>query len=222
MSVTDAPDWQKVVVTVPSGGVTQDAPDWQNTVVSPGGTPVGGGQALDRPSAATYALTGWDFPQNDATSLVGLVSGDMYLMSTVAYQAESVGSMWMGYSLPTGVALVTDECYVGIYDGNTTALLVGSAAGAFEAHAVSGTYFAVPFSTRWAATAGYPVVLAVLLNTTGGNAQFAGIQQAIAWPASASLVNWISGQGPFTALPGGFSTAGAVATAALPWLGFAQ
>jgi hypothetical protein len=38
----DAPDYQKVVITVPSTGMVTDAPDWQRVIVSPGGAPVGG------------------------------------------------------------------------------------------------------------------------------------------------------------------------------------
>jgi hypothetical protein len=40
MSVTDAPDWQAIVNTVPTIGAVVDSPDWQTTVVAEGGVPV--------------------------------------------------------------------------------------------------------------------------------------------------------------------------------------
>jgi hypothetical protein len=40
MSITDAPDWQAIVNTVPTTGAVVDSPDWQTTVVTEGGVPV--------------------------------------------------------------------------------------------------------------------------------------------------------------------------------------
>lgn len=206
MSVTDAPDWQKVVVTVASGGVTQDAPDWQNTVVSPGGTPVGGGQALDRVSVANIGWPAWTYPSFYGATAVGLTSGTVFFSHVVAYQSKSVNDVVLAAVNATAVTYTADESYVGIYVFRSPLfeLVASSAAGTFESYVTVNGINNVPLSAAYQITEGDSYYVAVLVNASVGPLQVTGISlpaAVVGNPTAAPGITLEVTPGPYTALP---------------------
>jgi hypothetical protein len=133
----DAPDWERVVVTVKATGDVPDAPDWQRIVVGTGGTPVGGG--------ATGSIMGF----YSAWGILGITGDPLVFNSPISHAGGNV-SMLSFQAFTTGTAnniytplntgsndFTPNENYVGIYDaGQTTpgtaTLLGSSAAGVAE------------------------------------------------------------------------------------------
>jgi hypothetical protein len=71
--VSDAPDWQRIVKTVPATGTMSDAPDWERVVVGPGGAPVGGGSVsldyYDNGTASPYTLSAFTVSPGNSAGL---------------------------------------------------------------------------------------------------------------------------------------------------------
>ena len=165
-----------------SAGTVTDAPDWQRVVVSPGGAPVGGGGAsadqLITPVDQGYL--GWTFaPQlnNGQSSNVG--SGQLYLYAVKTYKAGTIDnlSIWL---LGSGNSVTADENYLGLYTPNLSGgvvtdwtLQASTATGAIDDDLVNPGLWTFPLNTGYTAKLGEIVYIGWLWNGAGIAAQAA-------------------------------------------------
>lgn len=162
MSLTDAPDWQRVVVTVASGGVTQDAPDWQNTIVAPGGTPVGGSLAIeagvlsgDIVLAANATVTVFSIPLTagkwQVTAAAAIAQDVSASSGTTVYLQPAAGAPitqeggGVGADYPgAGVAATTSNTQFGYYvatgDGDVDLIVTSYGGATVKALSTGGGY----------------------------------------------------------------------------------
>lgn len=167
MTSIDAPDWQRVVVTVTAMGDVPDAPDWQRVVVGPSGTPVGGtsGNGLLGPWGNAGFL-GVTIDPGIGPPTQGLLSPNLTVMAFTALFTGPVHNVII--PLTSGSAGFTaNSTYAGVYDmgqasaGNMT-LLCTSASGAA--------------ATAWANQGSVPVAMTTNPTLTAGQSYAIGVQ----------------------------------------------
>ena len=142
MPSIDAPDWQRVIVTVQASGDVPDAPDWERIVAGPGGTPVGGGGAPAGFAAVWTGagMIGVTMEPMLLTGGVNLLGGSTYMFPFVALATASASTVWL--PLTSSGTYTSATSYAGLYDfgqasaGHFTLLAstpVGAAATAWDA-----------------------------------------------------------------------------------------
>lgn len=166
MASNDAPDWERVVVTVEATGDVPDAPDWERIVVGSGGTPIGGGgvgTSLIQPfvNAGFLGVTMHPYTGIGGASLLG---GTLYIMPFAASATATVNNVLL--AVATGTSLTSTTTIAGIYDwGEATAgtmtLLCASASGAAATVWASSGIHPVAMSTHPTLTAGKTYAVAV-------------------------------------------------------------
>lgn len=172
MSSIDAPDWERLVVTVKAEGDVPDAPDWERIVVGPGGTPVGGTSTSWWTNIYVQAGYGAStiFPFA-VDSAAGISNDHVCLVPFSPFITFSCGHTTM-YTNSTA-AVSSNENFLGIYDvgattANTATLLASTATGAIDSEiGVVGTH-TYAFSSAVTLTVGVNYYYAILVTSAGG------------------------------------------------------
>lgn len=97
----DAPDWVKIVKSVPFTGADVDAPDWVRQVAGEGGVPIGGGLTYDY----QYAILPVSVAANATDTLLttgALDAGQWMIWAACGVQTGSPS--WVGFALASVVA----------------------------------------------------------------------------------------------------------------------
>lgn len=227
MPSIDAPDWQRVIVTVQASGDVPDAPDWERIVVGPGGTPVGPTPGGISTTSYYYAL-GYlgltvDPTVTNATSshAAGLVS----LNAFTAFASATAGFVTL--QVNSAASVTANQNYVGIYDsGQASAgrgtLLATSAAGACDAVFNSNGVHKIALSTTVNLVAGQ-MYYAAFLNNGGTpgfqNCSLVNPNTGAINPLGTTFPTRYDPAGSFTTLPATAPFAGSTLQAG-PWLMF--
>lgn len=169
----DAPDWERIAVTVQAAGDVPDAPDWERIVVGSGGGPVtvvgGGGNGLLGPWA-NAGFIGVTIDPGIGPGTQGLLSGNLTVMAFTALFTGPVHNVIV--PLTSGNTLTGNSTYAGIYDmgqasaGNMT-LLCTSASGAAATAWTNQGSVAVPMTTNPTLTSGQSYAVGVQINGGG-------------------------------------------------------
>jgi hypothetical protein len=164
----DAPDWERILVTVEAMGDVPDAPDWQRIAVGPGGTPVtgGGGGPSFLGLYSPYYLGVTMDPQG-AQNTVGTLGGYHWMMAFVATATGPAHNILLPLN-NTGT-YTSGTTWAGLYDfgqttPNTFTLLAQTASGAAATAWDPGGFTSVALSTNPTLTAGQTYAVAVLSN----------------------------------------------------------
>jgi hypothetical protein len=123
----DAPDWERILVTVQSEGDVPDAPDWERIAVAPGGAPIGGGGGQSGPIASDFGWVGWSFPPWQVTAGANAVQGrgTTYLTPVKALSTTTVHGISYVVAAPSS-APTSGHSYVGLYSWSGTTPLLGT------------------------------------------------------------------------------------------------
>ena len=168
----DAPDWQRIVVTVTSTGAVPDAPDWQRIVVGPAGAPVGGG-GVGGSLIGFYTANGIMGVTCDPAACTGTATHGGGNISLNAFQALTTGTAGHVYLIvQSGRIPTANQNYIGIYDaGATTAgtatLLGATAPGVVDAVETAIGAYKLPLAAGVPLTAGKMYYFAMLFNANG-------------------------------------------------------
>lgn len=220
MSVTDAPDWQRIVTTVQAAGDVPDAPDWQRIVVGPGATPVGGGSGgglLSTYYNAEFLGVTID-PTGTTTSAVPRASSVTFMMFA-PFKTATANYIWP--NIYTGGTPTANECFMAIYDtGQATAgyatLLGATATGACDVPFSQTGPHKIALATPVALTAGQNYYAAMLNNYSAavGNIYANAINGNAANPLGLTLPFAANSPATYTSLPSSlaFSAMGLIAT----------
>lgn len=164
----DAPDWERIAVTVQAAGDVPDAPDWERIVVGSGGGPVtvvgGGGNGLLGPWA-NAGFIGVTIDPGIGPGTQGLLSPNLTVMAFTALFTGPVHNVVV--PLTSGAVFTSANTYAGVYDmgqasaGNMT-LLCTSASGAA--------------ATAWTAQGSVPVAMTTNPTLTAGQSYAVGLQ----------------------------------------------
>lgn len=183
MASLDAPDWERIAVTVQAMGDVPDAPDWQRIVVGPGATPVGGGGSNGW--AAAYFNAGFMAmtinPMTPTSSAVVPNTVPVYIRFAPA-RSGTITYLWP--VIYTGGTPVAYENFMGLYDtgqatAGTATLLSATPVGACDAPFSVTGWHQIALTTPVTVSADEDYFIAMLTNFTGnvGNIVMQGSTQ---------------------------------------------
>lgn len=172
MPATDAPDFQRVAITVPSTGAVTDAPDFQRIVVGGGGTPIvsGGVGASFLQPFINGGFLGVAMHPYFATGGASLLGGTSYIMPFACALTSPVHNVIL--PVKSGAVMTAGTTFAGIYDwGETTAgsmtLLASSASGVAAAAWANAGVVPVAMTTNPTLTAGKTYAVLIQCNGNG-------------------------------------------------------
>jgi hypothetical protein len=196
----DAPDWQRLLVTVNAAGDVPDAPDWERIAVAPGGQPIGptpGGGVV-----SPYYVAGFKALTVDPATVTGVTGHATGVVALIVFTPFTTFTVNYVYCIIGGTSgLTPNENYLGIYDcGQTTAstytLLCATAAGVCDTAFATGGYQKIAIHNPVSLSGSENYALALLNN--GANPSF-----DYAAPNNSATPNPLSTNYPFRS----FSTA---------------
>jgi hypothetical protein len=149
-----------------------DAPDWQRVVVGPGAAPIGGGGTANEDICSVdRELVGWSWDPKYTTGVIAPTSGVVQFSLVKAVKTATVTNIWIWEAGEVG-APVADESYLGLYafagaglNPTSLTLLASTAPGLLDVPWPYSNLQPVPLAGSGSAvTAGQLLYVAALYN----------------------------------------------------------